>query len=122
MEGQPIRKVVDLRIRNLINFSLHFYDFFLNCYRISNSTAKITKGVLIGTIHLSLGFADNPLGFCIFQPEVPGRGQRGRRGVDRPVPATAIAGGEGGGAGKHHKVLAHLWTLGIGSGWTVEAA
>jgi hypothetical protein len=43
-------------------------------------------------------------------------------GVDRPNPATTIAGGEGGGAGKHPKVLAHLWTLGIGLGWTVAAA
>jgi hypothetical protein len=47
---------------------------------------------------------------------VPGRGQRGRRGFDRPVPATAIAGGEGGGVGKHHEVLAHLGVVGIGLG------
>jgi hypothetical protein len=69
-----------------------------------------------------LGFADSPLGFRIFQPEALGRGQRGGAGVDRPNPVTAITGGEGGGAGKHHKVLVHLWTLGIGSGWTVAAA
>jgi hypothetical protein len=47
--------------------------------------------------------------------------ERGRE-VDRPNPATAIAGGEGGGAGKHHQVLAHLQTVGIGSGWPVAAA
>jgi hypothetical protein len=63
-----------------------------------------------------LGFTDSPSGFWVFQPEVPGRGQRGRQGFDRPVPATTIAGGQGGGVGKHHKALAHLWTLGIGSG------
>jgi hypothetical protein len=83
---------------------------------------KITKGSLKTLFLRVLGFADRPLSFRIFQPEVLGRGQRGRRRVDRPIPATAIAGGEGGGAGKHHKVLAHLWTLGIGSGWTVVAA
>jgi hypothetical protein len=49
-------------------------------------------------------------------------GQRARCGVDWPVPATVIAGGEGGGAGKHQKVLAHLWTLGIGSEWALAAA
>jgi hypothetical protein len=47
MEGQPIRKVVDLRIRNLTIFSLHFYNFFSNYYGISKSAAKITQGVLI---------------------------------------------------------------------------
>jgi len=41
--------------------------------------------------------------------EVPGHGQRGERGVDRPNPATAIAGGEGGGAWKREEVKAHLW-------------
>jgi hypothetical protein len=53
---------------------------------------------------------------------VLGRGQRRRQGFDRPVPAMAIAGGEGGGVGKHHKALAHLWTLEIGLGWPVVAA
>jgi hypothetical protein len=36
--------------------------------------------------------------------------------VDRPNPATAIAGGEGGGVGKHHHVGVHLGAVGIGSG------
>jgi hypothetical protein len=35
---------------------------------------------------------------------------------------TVIASGEGGGAGKHYQVLAHLWTLGIRVGWPVAAA
>ena len=47
--------------------------------------------------------------------EVPGHGQRGERGVDRPNPATAIAGGEGGGAWKQEEVKAHLWVA-----WEVE--
>jgi hypothetical protein len=38
----------------------------------------------------------------------------GGQGLDRPNPATVIAGGEGGGAGKHHQVLAHLWLSGLG--------
>jgi hypothetical protein len=41
---------------------------------------------------------------------------RGVRGFDRPNPATVIAGGEGGGAWKHHQVLTHLQTPGIGVG------
>jgi hypothetical protein len=41
--------------------------------------------------------------------------------VDRPNPATAIAGGKGKGAWKHHHVGAHLGAVGIGSGWTVVA-
>jgi hypothetical protein len=59
-----------------------------------------------------------PLGFCIFQPEVLGRGQRGGRGFDRPNLATVIAGGEGGGMWEHHQVLAHLQTYEIGVGVT----
>ena len=35
------------------------------------------------------------------------------RGVDRPNPATAIAGGEGGGAWEVHQVRAHLYMPGI---------
>jgi hypothetical protein len=57
---------------------------------------------------MSLGYADSPLAFDSFNPEVPGHGQRGGTGVDWPNPATAIAGGKSGGAGKHHGVLAHL--------------
>jgi hypothetical protein len=53
---------------------------------------------------------------------VLGRGQRGRQGFDRPVPATVIAGGEGKGAWEHHHVVAHLGAVGIGSGWPVAAA
>jgi hypothetical protein len=47
---------------------------------------------------------------------VLGLGQRGNTGFDRSVPATAIAGGERGGVGKHHHVGAHLGVAGIGSG------
>jgi hypothetical protein len=60
-----MRKVVDLRIRNPTNFSLHFYDFPMNCYGISKSAAEITKGSLYGTIHLSHGFHRQPPGLLI---------------------------------------------------------
>jgi hypothetical protein len=63
IESQPIRKVVDLKIRNPTNFSLHFYVFSLNCYGISKSAGKITQGGPYSTIPMSLGFADSPLGF-----------------------------------------------------------
>jgi hypothetical protein len=43
-------------------------------------------------------------------------------GVDRLVPAMAIAGGEDGGVGKHQGVLAHLCWLGIGWGQLAVAA
>jgi hypothetical protein len=36
--------------------------------------------------------------------------------VDRLNPATAIAGGEGEGVGKHHHVGVHLGAVEIGSG------
>jgi hypothetical protein len=81
IEDQPVRKVVDLRTRNPTNFSLYFSDFSLNCYGISKFATKIRKGVPEGTIHLSHGFADSPLGFCIFEPEVLGHGQRGGAGL-----------------------------------------
>jgi hypothetical protein len=41
--------------------------------------------------------------------------ERGTR-FDQSVPATAIAGGEGGGVEKYDHVSAHLWVAGIGSG------
>jgi hypothetical protein len=62
IESQPVRKVVDLKIRNPTKFSLYFSDFSLNCYGILKSAAKITKGSLYVTIHLSLKLCRQPPG------------------------------------------------------------
>jgi hypothetical protein len=47
---------------------------------------------------------------------VPGRGQREKQRFDRSVPATVIAGGEGGGVEKHYHIGAPLGVARIGSG------
>ena len=59
------------------------------------------------------GYSNNPLRFCFFQPEVPGPGQRGDAGFDRPFPGEGLTGGEDGGVWELHGFKAHLWVLGI---------
>jgi hypothetical protein len=86
--------------RNPINCSLHFYDFSLNCYGISNSTAQITKGSLYGTIHLSHGFHRQPPGHLILPTRGPWPEEEGEQRLDGHVPAGRATGGEVRGEGK----------------------
>jgi hypothetical protein len=57
-----------------------------------------------------------PLGLLILPTRGPWLWSERGQGFDRPVPATAITGGEGGGVGKHHHVGAHLGVSGSGQG------
>ena len=54
-----------------------------------------------------------PWGFVSSQLEVPGPGQRGEAGFDRPFPGEGLTGGEGNKAWELHGFKAHLWVLGI---------
>ena len=60
---------------------------------------------------MCLGFADSPLGFFEFQPEVLSQGQRGEAGFDRPFPGEGLTGGEGGGVWGLLGFKAHLWVV-----------
>jgi hypothetical protein len=55
-----------------------------------------------------LGYADNPLGFCFFHPEVLGPVWEGEQGRERRIPAACVAGGEGKGARELEGTTAHL--------------
>ena len=57
----------------------------MNFYGISKFTAKITKETLEILFICVYGYSNNPLGFCFFQPEVPGRVREGEAVVDRRI-------------------------------------
>ena len=97
----------------------------MNFYGISKFTAKITKESLEILFICVYGYSNNPVGFCFFQPEVPGPGQRGSAGFDRPFPGEGITGGEGGGVWELHGFKAHLRVVlgcgeGLGGGGSTE--
>jgi hypothetical protein len=73
---------------------LHFYDFLLNCYRISNSALKITQGGPYGTIPMSLGFCRQPLGLLYLPARGPWLEEEGEQGLDGRVPARKVTDGE----------------------------
>ena len=80
---------------------MYFSDFSTNFYGISKFTAKITKRSLLRNFEIT------PQIFAPFNPR--------SLAIDRPNPATAIAGGEGGGAWEVQQAKAHLWVA-----WEVE--
>ena len=61
-----------------------------------------------------MGYADNPLGFCSFHPEVLGPVWEGEQGRERRIPAACVADGEGKGARELEGTTAHLQ---VASGW-----
>ena len=83
----------------------------MNFYGISKFTAKITKESLEHYSTESMAIQITPWGFVSSQLEVPGPGQRGEAGFDRPFP------GEGNKAWELQGSKAHLWVvLGCGEG------
>jgi hypothetical protein len=70
--------------------------------------SKNIKGVPIGTIPLSLKLRRQPPGLLYLLIRGPWPWSERGREFDRPNPATAIAGGEGGGVWEHHHVCAHV--------------
>ena len=74
---------------------MYFSDFSTNFYGISKFTAKITKESLEHYSTESMAIQITPWGFVSYQLEVPGPGQRGEAGFDRPFPGEGFTGGEG---------------------------
>ena len=86
---------------------LLFYEFSTNWYWISKITANYYKQTPIALFPWVTDIADSPLGFFKFKHAVLGLGQREGTGVDRPLPATASAGGEGNKAWELQGTTAH---------------
>jgi hypothetical protein len=83
---------------------------------------KITKESLKALFIWVTGFTDSPLGFCFFQPEVLGRGQRGDASLTGQIrrrwsPAARVEG-----RGSFTKSARTCSCPELGSGWPVAAA
>ena len=85
-----------------------FSEFPTIFYRISKFTENYNKQVPIALFICVLGYADNPLGFCFFHPEVLGPVWEGEQGREHRIPAACGADGEGKGARELEGTTAHL--------------